>query len=312
MTVPPPPAEDLPQRGGRGGFLAPAALVVTWSSGFVGAELGVRAGGSPLALLGWRFALLAAALLVVAAVRRTSLRGWCAWARQGLLALLCQVSYLLLIFEGVAHGVHGGTAALIAALQPLLVATVAGRLLGERSTMRTWVGMAVGLAGVVVVVSGDIAAAGAPGAAYLLPTAGMLCLAAGTVLTRRLRPPESLTQSMTMQAVVTAVALMGAAAITGQARPPQDAGFWVAVVWLIVLTSLGGYGMYVYLTRTRGATAVSTLLYLTPPTTMLWIFVMFGEPVTLLGLLGLAVSAVGVLLVLHRPRVTASAAVAAT
>ena len=160
-----------------------------------------------LALLGWRFALLAVALLVVAAVRRMSLRGWRAWARQGVLALLCQVLYLLLIFEGVARGVHGGTAALIAALQPLLVATVAGRLLGEHSTLRTWIGMAIGLAGVVVVVSGDIAAASAPGAAYLLPVAGMLCLGSGTVLTRRWRPPESLMQSVTMQAVVTAVDL---------------------------------------------------------------------------------------------------------
>jgi drug/metabolite transporter (DMT)-like permease len=280
--------------------LAAAGLVVMWSSGFVGAELGVRAGGTPLALLGWRFALLSVALLLVAAVTRTSLRGWRAWARQGLLALLCQVGYLLLVFEGVARGVHGGTAALIAALQPLLVATVAGRLLGERSSATTWIGMAIGLAGVVVVVSGDIAASAAPGLAYLLPTAGMLCLALGTVLTRRLRPPESLLQSVTMQAVVTAVALMGTAAVAGQARPPREVGFWFAVAWLIVLTSLGGYGLYVYLTRTRGATAVSTLLYLTPPTTMLWVFVMFGEPVTLLGLLGLAISAVGVLLVLRR------------
>ena len=274
--------------------------MVTWSSGFVGAELGVRAGGTPLALLGWRFALLSVALLVVAAVTKTSLRGWRAWARQGLLALLCQVGYLLLVFEGVSRGVHGGTAALIAALQPLLVATVAGRLLGERSSAMTWIGMAIGLAGVVVVVSGDIAASSAPGLAYLLPTAGMLCLATGTVLTRRLRPPESLLQSVTMQAVVTAVALMGTAAVAGQARPPEHVGFWFAVAWLIVLTSLGGYGLYVYLTRTRGATVVSTLLYLTPPTTMLWVFVMFGEPVTLLGLLGLGISAVGVLLVLRR------------
>ena len=292
--------------------LAAVALVVTWSSGFVGAELGIRAGGTPLALLGWRFALLAVALLVVAAVKRVSLRGWRAWARQGLLAVLSQVAYLFLIFEGVSRGVHGGTAALIAALQPLLVATVAGRLLGERSTVTTWIGMAIGLAGVVAVVSGDVAAASAPGVAYLLPTAGMLRLAAGTVLTRRLRPPETLLQSVTMQAVVTAVALVGAAALAGQARPPQDVGFWAAVLWLIVLTSLGGYGLYVYLTRTRGATAVSTLLYLTPPTTMLWVFVMFGEPVTLLGLVGLAVSAVGVLLVLRRlPVVATPAAMAA-
>ena len=103
--------------------------------------------------------------------------------------MLCQPAYLLLVFEGVAHGVPGGTAALIAALQPLLVATVAGRLLGEPTTPQMWVGMVLGLVGVAIVVSGDLAASGAPLWAYLLPTAGMLCLTPGTVLDRRLGPP---------------------------------------------------------------------------------------------------------------------------
>ena len=105
--------------------------------------------------------------------------------------MLCQPAYLLLVFEGVAHGVPGGTAALIAALQPLLVATVAGRLLGEPTTRQMWGGMALGLVGVMIVVSGDLAASGTPLWAYLLPTAGMLCLTTGTVLERRLRPSES-------------------------------------------------------------------------------------------------------------------------
>jgi len=278
------------------------ALVVTWSSGFIGAELGARAGAAPLTLLGWRFTVLAAVLLAVAVIvgaPRPSLRAW--W-RQAVLAGLCQVGYLFLVFEAVARGVHGGTAALIAALQPMLVATVAGRLLGERSTARMWLGMVLGLAGVLLVVSGDLGVADAPLWAYLLPTAGMLSLAFGTVLTRRLNPPENLFQTITMQAVVTAAILMGAALVTGRAAPPAAPDFWAAVAWLIVLASLGGYGMYVFVTRTLGATIVSTLLYLTPPTTMLWALLMFGEPITLVAVIGLAVSAAGVVLVLHGRR----------
>ena len=70
------------------------------------------------------------------------------------------------------------------------------------------------------------------------------------------------------------------------------------MLWLIVLASLGGYVMYVHVARTQGATVVSTLLYLTPPTTMLWAYLMFGTPLTLVAVAGLAVSAVGVSLVL--------------
>lgn len=281
------------------GHLASVALVVMWSSGFVGAELGIRAGGTPLQLLGWRFSILGALLVsacLVLGVRLTDRR---AWARQGVVGLFSQAVFLFMIFQGVALGVDGGTAALIAALQPLLVATVAGRVLGERTTTGMWIGMLLGMAGVVVVVSGGLGAGIAPWWAYLFPVVGMLSLASGTVLTQRLRPTESLLQSITMQSVVAAVVLVAAMLLTGQGRVPADPGFWSAVAWLVLLSTLCGYVLYVFVTRTRGATVASVLLYLTPPTTMLWVWLMFGVPVTLVAVAGMAISAVGVVLVLR-------------
>src|ERR1700712_1396776 len=201
------PTVELLRR--HAGPLSSVALVVTWSSGFVGAELASRAGAEPVTLLGWRFTVLATVLVSVAVIRRVPRPSWQAWRRQAVLGTLCQAGYLTFIFEGVSRGVHGGTAALIAALQPLLVATVAGPILGERSSPVMWGGMLLGLAGVVVVVSGDLGANDVAWWIYLLPTAGMLCLASGTVLTRRWRPPEGLLQTIMMQATVTAVLLMG-------------------------------------------------------------------------------------------------------
>lgn len=283
-------------------LLSSVALVVTWSSGFIGAELGSRADAAPFTLLGWRFTVLTGLLLIVAVARRLRWPSWRAWRRQAILGALCQAGYLIFIFEGVNQGVHGGTAALIAALQPLLVATVAGPILGERSNARMWMGMLVGLTGVVVVVSDDLSVSDVPLWTFLLPTAGMLCLTVGTVLARRLQPPEDLFETILMQSVVTTVLMMGGALLTGQATPPADPAFWAAVAWLVVLASLGGYVMYVFVNRSAGATVVSTLLYLTPPTTMLWVWLMFGEPITLVAVVGLLVSAVGVLLVLRSRR----------
>ena len=189
----PAPAQDALRR--NGGHLASVALVIMWSSGFVGAELGIRAGGTPLQLLGWRFSILAAMLLTVCLVLRVDLTDRRAWGRQAVIGLLSQAGFLFLIFEGVNQGVDGGVAALIASLQPLLVATVAGRILGERITPVMWIGMVLGLAGVAVVVSGDLGTGGTQWWAYLFPAAGMLSLTTGTVLTQRLRPTESLLQS---------------------------------------------------------------------------------------------------------------------
>lgn len=284
------------------GPLSSVALVVLWSSGFVGAELGARAHALPLTLLGWRFTVLTTILVVVWVVRRHPWPSWQAWRRQVVLGLLCQAAYLGLVFEGVSNGVPGGTAALIAALQPLLVATVAGRLLGEHSTWPMWLGMVLGLAGVTLVVGGDLGSGDAPLWAYALPVGGMLCLGSGTVLERRIRPAEDLLETITMQSVVVAVTMMVLALGFGQAAPPSSVGFWRTVVWLVALASLGGYVMYIFVARTQGATVVSTLLYLTPPTTMLWVFLMFGEPVPALGLVGLVISAAGVLLVLRGRR----------
>ncbi|MGM1030731.1 MAG: DMT family transporter [Actinomycetota bacterium] len=282
--------------------VASVALIVLWSSGFVGAELTARAGAEPITVLAWRFTVLAGILVVAMLVLRRRWPRPGSWLRQGTIGLLSQAAYLLFIFEGVRAGVDGGTAALIAALQPMLVATVAGRVLGERATRWMWLGMVVGLAGVALVVSGALGGAGTPLWAYALPFAGVLCLGAGTVLQRRWHLHDDLLQTLTMQAIVAGVAFMAVALVRGEAAVPTEPDVWFAVLWLVLLSSLGGYVLYVTVTRSHGATFVSTMLYLTPPTTMLWVWLIFGVPITPLGIAGLAVAAAGVAIVLVAQR----------
>ncbi|UOW00251.1 DMT family transporter [Agrococcus sp. SCSIO52902] len=282
--------------------VASIALVITWSSGFVGAELAARADGEPITVLAWRFVVLAGILVATMLVLRRRWPGARSWLRQGAIALLSQAGYLLMIFEGVRFGVDGGTAALIAALQPMLVATVAGRFLGERANGWMWFGMVVGLAGVALVVSGQIGGSGAPLWAHALPLVGVLCLATGTVLQRRWHMHDDLLQTITMQSVVAGAAFMLVALARGHAAPPTSLAVWGAVLWLVVLASLGGYVLYVTVTRSHGATFVSTMLYLTPPTTMLWVWLFFGVPIAPLGIAGLVVAAVGVAIVLTAQR----------
>lgn len=284
----------------RSDLLAGAALVVLWSSGFVGADLGTRFTGADT-LLAWRYAIAAVVLWLVLAVRRTPVPPG-AWRRQGLLGVLCQVLYLGGVVTGVGLGVPAGTAALIAALQPLVVATAAGPVLGEHTSVRQRIGLAGGLVGVALVVAGDLGPGDAPWWAFLLPAGGMACLSAGTLLERRLRPPESPLTSMTLQTTTGAVLFGAVAVATGDVAPPADPGFWGAIVWVVVLSSFGGYGSYLLVLRRSGATRVSTLLYLTAPTTMAWTFVMFGEAPAPVAVPGIALCAAGVWLVLRPPR----------
>lgn len=286
----------------HGDTAAGTALVVLWSSGFVGAELGTRYAPADT-LLAWRYVVAAALLGGLAVALGTRLRPR-ALLRQGTLGLLCQCLYLGGVVTGVGLGVPAGTAALIASVQPLLVAAAAGPVLGEHIAPRQRAGLVLGLVGVALVVAGDIGPGNAPWWAFLLPIGGMAALTAGTLLERRWRPAESPLQALTVQTVFAAGVFVAAAGAGGHLQPPADPGFWWAVAWVVVLSSFGGYGAYLLVLRRSGALRVSTLLYLTPPTTMLWAFMMFGEMPGPLALPGVALCAVGVAMAL-RPRVAA-------
>jgi drug/metabolite transporter (DMT)-like permease len=91
-----------------------------------------------------------------------------------------------------------------------------------------------------------------------------------------------------------------AAAVAGRLAPSAAPGFWWAVLWVVVLSTFGGYGCYLLALHAFGATGVSTLLFLTPPTTMVWALLMFGEPVGWTAAAGLAGCAAAVWLVLTR------------
>ena len=280
--------------------VAATSLVVMWSSGFIGAELGTRFAPADT-LLGWRYVAAAVILGAWAASRgiRPDRR---TWPRLALVGLLCQCLYLGGVVTGVGLGVPPGTAALVAALQPLLVAVFAGALLGERTSVRQRVGLVLGVVGVALVVASDLGGGAAGVLAYALVVGGMFSLSAGTLLERRLALPVSLLESLTVQTLTAAVFFLTLATVDGHLRPPADPRFWWSVVWVVALSTFGGYGSYLLVLRRSGATRVSTLLFLTPPTTALWAFLMFGTRPGLLALPGAAVCALAVWLVVRRVR----------
>jgi drug/metabolite transporter (DMT)-like permease len=267
------------------------ALVLVWSSGFIGAELGARV-APPVTVLAWRFLVIAVVLLpwLVRVVGRLDRREW---VRQGVLALLCQCLYLAGVFWAAAAGVPAGTSALIASLQPALVIVAAGyRRLGVGHV----VGLVLGSAGVALTAVGDLRA-GIGVVALVLPLSAMVSLTVGTLLQQRWSASSggsaSLMSTLAVQAVFGAGFFAVCAAVSGELVPPATAQFWVATAWA-ALAGIGSYGFYYLVTRRDGAARASTLLYLTPAATALWATVMFGQPLRVTAVVGLFVSAVAV------------------
>lgn len=278
------------------------AFVVLWSSGFVGADLGTRLTGADT-LLAWR--MLAATVVLAALCALTGRRPSRAALRRHVpLGVAMQLGYLGGVFLGVQLGVPAATTALVAAVQPLLVALAQGRLSpgpATRLTGRRAAGLALGFAGVALVVGTGLHAGAAPAWAYALPVLAMLSLTAGTLAAGRSDDPADVVTGLTIQTATAAVGFTAWAALTGHLAPPMSGAFAGAVAWLVFLAGIGGYGTYLLLAREAGPATTSVLLYLTPPTTALWAAAMFGEPLSPVAGAGMAVSLAGVLLFL-RPR----------
>lgn len=278
-------------------ILIATGFVVCWSSGFIGGRLASELDAPVLTLFAWRF--LCACLLVALWCRLTlgSLPSARDLGREMAVGSLTMGGYLLGVILALDLGVSAGVTALIAALQPLLAASVAGRWLGERLGALGWLGMAVATVGVSLCVVDDMQQAlGAPWWAYLLPLLSVISVTLGSVLAVRQATAVPLPVALLAQLLAAAGIFLLAALVTegGVLRAPAlEASFLATLGWLVVLSSLGGYGFFVASLRRLGVTLTSALVHLTPPVTLAWAAAMFGERLGPIGLAGMALAGVG-------------------
>jgi len=294
-----------PRRAARGEALAPFApwlFVLLWSTGFIGAKYGLPH-ADPLVFLGVRLAIAGALLAVLARLRgsREPLTR-AGWGHAAVAGLLLHAGYLGGVFVAISLGVPAGVSAVIVSLQPVLTASLAAAVLGERVAPRQWLGLTLGLAGVGLVLSQGLAAAA--GTAGALPFSGiMACVVAlgattaGTLYQKRHGAKVPLLAGTAVQYAAAAGVLLAAAAATGELSIRWTAAFTAAMVWLILALSLGAVLILLSLLRRGTAAQVSSLFYLVPPATAVEAYLLFGERLGALALLGLAVTAAGVALV---------------
>lgn len=276
--------------------MVPLLFVALWSTGFIGAKLGLPY-VEPLTFLALRFAIVAVLMGLVVAVVRAP---WPATARAsmhiGVSGLLVHGVYLGGVFTAIGHGLPSGITALVVGLQPLLTGLVAGALFGERVRPAQWAGLALGFAGVTFVVAGKIATV--PGDAMvrmLLPAVvALLGITAGTLYQKRFCPAFDLRTGSVIQYLPCA-AVLGALAYATETMDVQWSGeFIFALGWLVLVLSLGAVSLLNLLIRRGGAVNVASLFFLTPPTTAVIAWAVFGETLSGWALAGMALAVTGV------------------
>lgn len=273
--------------------------MLSWSSGFIGARFSLDY-APPLLVVFWRCVLVTLVLFPFVArnLRRTSAAVLLKNAGIGLLAM---AGYLAGITQGIALGVPAGLAALFADLLPVGLALLAAGVLGQRLAWPVWAGLVIGLIGAALVTHGALAWGDAPLWAYALPLLGMLSLAVATLWQKHLPPSQSLglLPNLWLQCCVSGFAFALVEGLQGSLAPIPSTGFVLSVLWTAGLSTIGGYGLYWLCLRRASATRVASVLYLSPPVTMLWAWAMFNEPLSWQMVSGMAVSGIGIWMVVR-------------
>ena len=272
-------------------------LILAWSSGFIGGTM-ASATGAVFAVLFWRF--LAVGLMLapwtLGSVMRLPVR---ALLMQTLIGALAMFVYLAGVTKAIDLGVPAGLAALITALQPMATAALAGIVLGESVTRRQWLGLGIGFAGVALAVGGGLGSA--PFHAYGLALASMAAITAATLIAKRRSDALPLVPTLGWQSLVSAALFLPLALMEGSAMPRFDPAFVQAVAWYVLFSTIGAYGLYWTCLARSSATRVSSLIYMTPPTTALWAYLMFGEALTMAAAAGFVVCLAGILIAGRKP-----------
>ncbi|SPB15657.1 multidrug DMT transporter permease [Caballeronia novacaledonica] len=270
-------------------------MVVAWSSGFVGMRFSTDYAPVFLVVL-WRCAALSVCLLPLVAreivhTPRTVL------LRQAAIGLFALAGYIAGVAKGIELGVSAGLCALIANLLPIGTVAISSIFLRERIPRRTWAGMALGLAGVLMVSRDALTLGSAPVWAYALPVAGMMSLAVATVWQQRAASrigSLSLLSTLWVHCVVSCAVFAGLQMSQGSVMPIATAGFAASVGWTAVISTIGGYGLYWVCLRRSSPARVSSVLFLSPSVTFVWAWALFGEPLSWPMLAGTIVSGLGI------------------
>jgi drug/metabolite transporter (DMT)-like permease len=283
----------------------PAVFVLIWSTGFIVARYGMPH-APPMKFLALRYTLSVAAFLVWAWLARAAWpRNRTQWVHLAVTGILMHAGYLGGVWAAVKAGMGAGLAALLVGLQPVLTAVWIS-MWGGKVASRQWAGLALGLAGLVLVVWQKLGVGEVGPANLLFSFIALIAITAGTLYQKRFVTPCDVRTANLVQLAAAFVVTLPLALLETEAMRwvlPDGAvnGELVgAVAWSVLGLTLGGSSLLYLLIQRGAATTVTSLMYLVPPTTALMAWALFGEPITALIVAGMALTAVGVSLVVRQ------------
>ena len=270
-------------------------FILIWSTGFIIARYGMPH-AEPLTFLAIRFFGVILILLPCILWFKAPWPSKSQIVHLAIGGVLIQFGYLAGVWIAIRHGMPVGLTALIVGLQPILTAVFVS-FLAEKITRSQWQGLFLGLLGVFLVLYAQINTTGVNAQTIFFNIIGLLSITVGTIYQKKYCAQFDLRTGSLIQ-FMTSLGLATIGAYLFETREVE----WVlelvgALVWGIVGISIGAMSLLFILIRRGNATKVSSLMYLTPPTTAIMGWILFNEPLTILVGLGTLLTMLGVLIV---------------
>lgn len=279
----------------------PAVFVLIWSTGFIVARYGMPY-APPFKFLFVRFVLSFLCFALWTWAARVALpRGRAQWGHLAVTGVFMNAAYLGGVWAAVHAGMGAGLVALMVGVQPVLTAIWLASQ-GGAVSRRQWAGLALGFTGLVLVVLRKVAQGGEVSLLTMgLALAALLAITIGTLYQKRFVAPCDVRSASMVQQGAALLATLPLALLETPAIE-WNAYSVGAMAWSVLVLTLGGSSLFYILIQRGTATAVTSLLYLVPPCTAVMAWLLFDEPITVLTLAGIALTAIGVSLVVRDAR----------
>ena len=277
-------------------FGVPALFVLIWSSGFIVGKAVVPHADLQLYLVA-RFALTAAVMGIAAFPARAE---WPRGRQIGLhlmAGVLMQGGYLCASYWAIQQGLPAGVMALLGALQPVFTALFMAAH-GERLGARTWIGLFIGFAGVALVLEPKLATSGAGSLTVLTVGAALfsvVAITAGALIQKKLSATDIRTAASIQNIGGVIVALLAVSTV-GTDFWDNSPVLWGALIWAVLIPSVVGTTLLMWMMRHGEATKVTALILLVPPLAAVQAYLFFHETLLPLQFVGFALALGGVLL----------------
>lgn len=279
----------------------PAVFVLIWSTGFIVARYGMPH-APPFKFLVLRYVFsIACFLLWISLARVKWPKQRTQWLHLAVTGVFMHAFYLGGVWAAVKLGMGSGLSSLIVGLQPVLTALWLAST-GYRIVPRQWLGLVLGLIGLVLVVSRKFGAGGEANWLNLsLAVGALLSITTGTLYQKRFVTSCDVRSANTVQLGAALLVTLPLAALELEAIR-WNAELVGAIAWSVLALTLGGSSLLYLLIQKGAAASVTSLMYLVPPVTAFIAWILFAEPITLTTVLGTLLTALGVALVVRQPK----------